>query len=100
MWVSTRLRVNLVAMRRVKTFECVYPTVVIVSKTLCSARPACLPACLLALQSLRTQRGVGEREKEVGWGYVNEAFSDKGRSGSPSSQSTNAEGHLASEAES
>uniref|UniRef100_A0A8D0ARD6 non-specific serine/threonine protein kinase n=1 Tax=Sander lucioperca TaxID=283035 RepID=A0A8D0ARD6_SANLU len=44
-----------------ENFECVYPTVVIVSKTPCSARPACLPAC-----TLKPENREGGREREGG----------------------------------
>ncbi len=79
---------------------CVYPTVVIVSKTSGSARPACLPACTAKPDNTE---GLGRREgeREGSWGYVNEAFcDDEGRSGSLSSQSTDADVTLAPEAES
>lgn len=57
---------------------CVYPTVVVVSKTSGAAQPACSPAC--------TAQGLerGGRERERRWGYVNEAFcDDEGGSGCP-----------------
>lgn len=79
---------------------CVYPTVVIVSKTSASARPACLPACTAKPESTEGL-GRGERQGEVSWGYVNEAFcDDEGRSGSLSRLSTDTEVPLAPEAES
>lgn len=79
---------------------CVYPTVVVVSKTSGSARPACLPACTAKPEN--TERlGRGEGEREESWGYVNEAFcDDEGRSGSLSSHITNTDVPLAPGAES
>lgn len=77
---------------------CVYPTVVIVSKTSGSARPACLPACAAKPENVE---GLGQGEREVSWGYVNEAFcDDEGRSGSLSRQAIDTEVPLAPEAES
>ena len=77
---------------------CVYPTVVIVSKTSGSAQPACMPACTAKSTE---ELGNGEREKGLSWGYVNEAFcDDEGRSGSLSTQSTDTDVPLAAEAES
>uniref|UniRef100_A0AAQ4PD85 non-specific serine/threonine protein kinase n=1 Tax=Gasterosteus aculeatus aculeatus TaxID=481459 RepID=A0AAQ4PD85_GASAC len=62
----------------VESCVCVYPTVVIVSKT--SAPPACLPACT-AKPDIKKPLGGGGREREAGRGYVNEAFcDDEGRS--------------------
>ncbi|XP_072236357.1 transient receptor potential cation channel subfamily M member 7 isoform X1 [Leuresthes tenuis] len=61
--------------------KCVYPTVVVISKKLSSAQPACLPACTVKPESTKVLR-TGEGERVVSWGYVNEAFSDdEGRSG-------------------
>lgn len=58
---------------------CVYPTVVIISKT---SGSACLPACTVKPES-KEVLGVGERERQSSCGYVNEAFcDDEGRSGS------------------
>lgn len=51
---------------------CVYPTVVVISKTSGSAQPACLPACTENAQGL----GRGPREGGRRWGYINEAFCD------------------------
>lgn len=66
---------------------CVYPTVVIISKTLGSAQPACLPACTAKPENAEVL-GMGERGGEGTCGYVNEAFcDDEGRSGSASSRS-------------
>lgn len=65
---------------------CAYPTVVVISKTLGSAQPACFPA-RTAKPGNAEVLGTGERGGGEG-GYVNEAFcDDEGRSGSPSSQS-------------
>lgn len=78
---------------------CVYPTVVIVSKTSGTARPVCLPACTAKPENTEGSGG-GEREREACWGYVNEAFcDDEGRPGSLSRQSTDTEVPLAPEAE-
>lgn len=67
---------------------CVYPTVVIISKTPGSAQSACLPACTAKPENAEVL-GMGEREREGSCGYVNKAFcDDEGRSGSLSSQST------------
>lgn len=79
---------------------CVYPTVVVISKTSGSARPACLPTHTAKPENTE---GSGSRERgrdrEVGLGYVNEAFcDDDGRSGSLSRPNT--EVPLAPEAES
>ncbi|XP_070688208.1 transient receptor potential cation channel subfamily M member 7 isoform X1 [Pempheris klunzingeri] len=79
---------------------CVYPTVVIVSKTSGSARPACLPACSEKPEST-VELGWGGGEGEVNWGYVNKAFcDDEGQSGSLSRLSTDTEVPLAPEVES
>uniref|UniRef100_A0A669CJ23 Transient receptor potential cation channel, subfamily M, member 7 n=1 Tax=Oreochromis niloticus TaxID=8128 RepID=A0A669CJ23_ORENI len=60
---------------------CLYPTVVIVSKTSGSAQPACLPACTVKPENTEGLE-KGEREWDSSLGYVNEAFSDdEGRSG-------------------
>ncbi|XP_033932545.1 transient receptor potential cation channel subfamily M member 7 isoform X2 [Pseudochaenichthys georgianus] len=76
---------------------CVYPTVVVVSKTSGSARPACFPACTAKPENTEGLEG-GERKGEAGLGYVNEAFcDDEGRSGS---LSTDTEVPPAPEAES
>lgn len=70
---------------------CAYPTVVIISKTLGSAQPACLPARTAKPENAEVL-GAGERGGEGTRGYVNEAFcDDEGRSGSPSSQSADQE---------
>lgn len=70
---------------------CVYPTVVIISKTSGSARPVCLPAYAAKPENAKgLGRGKGDREARVG--YVNEAFcDDEGRSGSLSEQGTDTE---------
>lgn len=59
--------------------ECVYPTVVVVSKTSGSTQPACLPAYTAKPEYTEgLERGESGRQ-----GYVNEAFlDDEGRSGS------------------
>lgn len=67
---------------------CAYPTVVVISKTLGSAQPACLPACTENVQ------GLGRRPREGGgrWGYINEAFcDDEGRAAPLSTQSSDGE---------
>nr|XP_061820429.1 transient receptor potential cation channel subfamily M member 7-like isoform X1 [Nerophis lumbriciformis] len=66
---------------------CVYPTVLVVSKTLGSAQPACLPAEGL---------GGGSSGGEGTLGYVNEAFcDDEGKLAFPSRCETNtqSQGH-------
>lgn len=79
----------------VENCVCVYPTVVIVSKTSGSAQPVCLPACTAKPENTEGL-GRGEGGREVGLGYVNEAFcDDEGRSGSVSGQSTRPEAPLA-----
>ncbi|XP_040896608.1 transient receptor potential cation channel subfamily M member 7 isoform X1 [Toxotes jaculatrix] len=73
---------------------CLYPTVVIVSPS-GFAQPVCLPACTVKSENAE---GLGsrEREGEVSWGYVNEAFcDDEGRSGSHCRQSADTEVPLA-----
>ncbi|XP_044057546.1 transient receptor potential cation channel subfamily M member 7 isoform X2 [Siniperca chuatsi] len=83
-----------------ENYVCVYPTVVVVSKTSGSAQPACLPACTAKPENTQGL-GRGGREGEVSWGYVNEAFcDDEGRSGFLSRQSTDTEVPLPPEAES
>ncbi|XP_042074720.1 transient receptor potential cation channel subfamily M member 7 isoform X1 [Haplochromis burtoni] len=60
---------------------CLYPTVVIVSKTSGSTQPVCLPACAVKPENTEGL-AKGEREWDSNLGYVNEAFSDdEGRSG-------------------
>lgn len=77
---------------------CVYPTVVVVSKTSGSARPACLPACTAKPENAEGLER-GERRGGAGWGYVNEAFcDDEGISDSLNRQSTETEVPLALEA--
>lgn len=76
---------------------CVYPTVVIISKTLGSAQPACLPACTVKPDNAEVL-GMGERGGEGSCGYVNEAFcDDEGRSVSMSRQGTDSAVQLAPE---
>ncbi|XP_015253028.1 PREDICTED: transient receptor potential cation channel subfamily M member 7 isoform X2 [Cyprinodon variegatus] len=67
---------------------CVYPSVVVVSENLNSAKPACLLASAVKPENSKgLKRGEGGRS--LSWGYVNEAFSDEeGRSGSPTRRST------------
>ena len=79
---------------------CVYPTVVIISKTSGSARPACLPAYAAKPENAKgLGRGKGDREARVG--YVNEAFcDDEDKSGSLSRQNTDTGVPLTPEAES
>lgn len=67
---------------------CVYPTVVVASKTSGSAQPACLPACTDNAQG----SGRGGRERQRRWGYINEAFcDDEARPRSLSAQSRDGE---------
>uniref|UniRef100_A0A8D3BTD6 non-specific serine/threonine protein kinase n=1 Tax=Scophthalmus maximus TaxID=52904 RepID=A0A8D3BTD6_SCOMX len=54
---------------------CVYPTVVVVVSTSGTAHPARLPACTVKPESTEGELIRGERETEVNWAYVNEAFS-------------------------
>lgn len=81
-----------------ETCVCVYPTVVIVSKTPSSAQPARLPACTVKPESTEgVERGEGERDGNRG--YVNEAFcDDEDRSGSLSKESADTEIPLGPEA--
>ncbi|KAM7014733.1 transient receptor potential cation channel subfamily M member 7 isoform 1-T1 [Tautogolabrus adspersus] len=74
-----------------ETCVCVYPTVVIVSKTSGSAQPACLPACTAKTENTGGL-GRGEIRREVSQGFVNEAFlDDEGRLGSLRKQTTDTE---------
>lgn len=74
---------------------CVYPTVVIVSKTSGSAQPACLPACIAKPEYTEgIERGA--RGRRGSQGYVNDAFlDDEGRSGSLKTRSTDSDVPLA-----
>lgn len=57
--------------------SCVYPTVVVVSKTSDIAHPVCLPASIEKWEAISEKEGRCEREgRAEGEGYVNEAFSD------------------------
>ncbi|MEQ2196737.1 hypothetical protein XENOCAPTIV_010835 [Xenoophorus captivus] len=69
---------------------CWYPTLV-VSDNSNSAQPACLLASAVKPENPKGfKRGEGDRD--VYWGYVNEAFTDEeGRSGSPTRRSTQTE---------
>lgn len=70
---------------------CLYPTVVIVSKTSGSTQPVCLPACTVKPENTEGL-AKGEREWDSNLGYVNEAFSDdEDRSGYLSRQYTDDE---------
>lgn len=67
---------------------CVYPTVVVISKTWGSARPACLPACTAKPENAEVL-GMGSKEREGSYVYVKKAFcDDEGQSGPPVCQST------------
>lgn len=67
---------------------CVYPTVVVISKTSGSARPVCLPACT-AKPGNAEMLGMGGKEREGSYAYVNKAFCDnEGQSSPPGCQST------------
>ncbi len=79
---------------------CVYPTVVVISKTSGFARPVCLPACTAKPESAEGL-GTGEGVRDMSFGYVNEAFcDDEGTSGPVNGHCTQTELQLATEAES
>lgn len=74
---------------------CVYPTVIVISKTSSSARPVCLPACTMKPDNIGGL-GIRERGGGVSGGYVNEAFcDDEDTSGSMSRQDRDTEVPLA-----